>query len=778
MALILHLTDLHLGEGAEQQIGDNKTGIHVEMPKRDDIYKETLKKISKHLIDTNQKLDSVIISGDITKYNREDGFKMLDSVLNELGDKKPNNNKIIILPGNHDVTWGEENRDEKYKHFIKYIRGKGYITPYLDECEDPTNTLKCDILNIDDYNIQIVPINTSNYCGTSRSLKSVNSSEETKIKNAVLSVEKGRAFWEELEKIRLHDISRVSKKQFIHLQKIIEEKTTKKEGLLRIAVTHHHIAPVSTYEEFKTFESVTNVGDLSNFLREYNFSAILHGHKHKQSVHWKLLPDYSKTFNDYEDEKPILIVSGATLPENTHDKDDIIRLIKINNNNQSQTIEIIPIGGADVSGGYRPATSKVYTVNSNPLNTSTTKATTLVDLNESTNSTSNDLPKVKNLSTTDNTNNFIITISGNDVDETYDKVLEHFKKQDDNKLISHVICELKNAPDLYTLPSSYDFGKDDANKMKERVQEWVDWWGQPKTNLEGYKYTHGQRVFSYKHIDQIIDRVVPILSNNIDKDKPTSRGCVSLYNPEEDNLTNENVEFPHFMSMQFIINTRNNQKYLDCIAYFRKQEMRYWWPINIAEITNFLNIITEKVNTKRKDKILKSGSITTISALAYTGKKHAIPAFAIPKIDILYDEYRSSYSTDSTDLKKNHLWKLIYSLFHQVPNSIVFRNEWNSILDELVPRELRDQNAVSIAVSGIEYTINQIGLYSEFQPYENIFKFKRELELLLESNKSYIEKTKEANERDYIKWRKKCSDSVHELKKHLNNIFNNLEPKV
>jgi hypothetical protein len=66
---------------------------------------------------------------------------------------------------------------------------------------------------------------------------------------------------------------------------------------------------------------------------------------------------------------------------------------------------------------------------------------------------------------------------------------------------------------------------------------------------------------------------------------------------------------------------------LDLTAYFRKQEMRYWWPINVAELAH---LQAEVVQSLANDK-LSAGSITTYTNVAvFSGK---VPKVNVPEID-------------------------------------------------------------------------------------------------------------------------------------------------
>src|ERR1700731_786002 len=106
MTSILHLSDLHLGPVRDEDIPDDYKSDIVPLAQRQSRFtmlKETLSQI--HAVLGNRPLDAVIVSGDITVQNDPRGFQMLKNVLDSLGDARPANDRIVIVPGNHDVKW-------------------------------------------------------------------------------------------------------------------------------------------------------------------------------------------------------------------------------------------------------------------------------------------------------------------------------------------------------------------------------------------------------------------------------------------------------------------------------------------------------------------------------------------------------------------------------------------------------------------------------------------------------------------------------------------------
>jgi hypothetical protein len=71
VALILHLTDLHLGNAADDSLGDYKSEFAPigERVTRQKVLHSTLTALTRHLGEAGEQLDAVVISGDISYAN-------------------------------------------------------------------------------------------------------------------------------------------------------------------------------------------------------------------------------------------------------------------------------------------------------------------------------------------------------------------------------------------------------------------------------------------------------------------------------------------------------------------------------------------------------------------------------------------------------------------------------------------------------------------------------------------------------------------------------------
>jgi predicted MPP superfamily phosphohydrolase len=175
MSLILHLSDLHLGSPSGWQLdyedkvgagsGAGNTGVsHL---------RRTLNALGTSLAERGRELDALVLTGDLTKGNKADGYAELEPVLDELGPSRPRPERIVILPGNHDVDRDVQPGDpHKMRRFLGAVRPQ-YHSPLIKGIDYDDTTLALDpgkyaepqpIVDLGDA--AIVAISSADYCGT------------------------------------------------------------------------------------------------------------------------------------------------------------------------------------------------------------------------------------------------------------------------------------------------------------------------------------------------------------------------------------------------------------------------------------------------------------------------------------------------------------------------------------------------------------------------------------------------------------------------------------
>src|SRR5690348_16655510 len=129
--MILHLSDIHLGAKSPDDVADEYKAEFVpveERTHRHQLLKWTMEALPEALA-LSGPLDAIVVSGDITVGYDEAGFEQFEGLLAQLGDLRPTNNRVVVVPGNHDVAWRTpSSSEERYELFLKYVRAAGYAT--------------------------------------------------------------------------------------------------------------------------------------------------------------------------------------------------------------------------------------------------------------------------------------------------------------------------------------------------------------------------------------------------------------------------------------------------------------------------------------------------------------------------------------------------------------------------------------------------------------------------------------------------------------------------
>src|SRR5689334_3656582 len=109
MTLILHLSDLHLAAAsASQAIGDYKGGLVApgDYLTIQQTLGLTLERVRERLIKSKRVLDAIVVTGDIADKGSKEGFDTFLDLLKVLDEVAPAKDRIVVVPGNHDVRAG------------------------------------------------------------------------------------------------------------------------------------------------------------------------------------------------------------------------------------------------------------------------------------------------------------------------------------------------------------------------------------------------------------------------------------------------------------------------------------------------------------------------------------------------------------------------------------------------------------------------------------------------------------------------------------------------
>lgn len=750
MSLILHLTDLHLGK-LDPEMDDHKADVVPlnERETRQKTLRRTLGGLRDLLKNGNEKLDAVFVTGDISYQNDKSGFALLEEVLGELKDSLPSHGRIAVVPGNHDVKPETSSTSpERYADFKAYVRDRGFVTPFIEGIDAPTETVADALLEqhcvIDIENSWFaIPINSANYCHVVERIDPIPEDEWNNFSKAVSKLDPNvfdpKKVSKALRSLRVHDMARISVEQFEYLERLIaavETRISKQnrdpKSFTRIGLVHHHLLPVSTVEEAKKYESITNLGLFRQFLAFHRFDLLLHGHKHVGKVYWDFIP-LARTSPEASVHQ-MLVVSGGTLGGPSGATEEVCRLIRINANVNAREISVSKI--AAITPGI--SLSALGRENFSLWDRQSAAAAH---------------------------HSVLKRIVGTDLSATYDRVLAYFDTlPKDRSIAFNLVCQIDDPSTARQIPANYPpVTHLNAPSKQEWFEKLVDWWQLQRPTIgKTLHFTHGKRIRAFEAptginefgatdatIDQL-DNVIKLFGKRPD----STRGIVTLLSPITDPVHKQNRKFPSFCLVQFLIRkVANGNPKFDCIAFFRKQEMKYWWPINIAELSSLQRRVYDNIPKEGEQEGLELGSITTFSAMAKLGT--SAPQALVPAIDRALDESREA------------LWAMVYALFWQeMPDRERHLTEWKKVLSELLPEQNFNIDGVPVPISGLNYLIETTRKFAAHHASEEANNLVDAMENLRDCNQLYIDDiySESADANRHADWQQTAKKHVEKMR--------------
>jgi len=256
------------------------------------------------------------------------------------------------------------------------------------------------------------------------------------------------------------------------------------------------------------------------------------------------------------------------------------------------------------------------------------------------------------------------TLHGATTHDVYSRLCAHFE-QTGTDGARNVVCHIADSDAADTLPPDYPpTGRADAQIWFEEI---VGWWQQGRSVLvpDIIGFNHGERIYT-RWGDQVARA-----ARSLDTRGESSRSLITLISPKEtgryadDGRPLDTGTYPAFAMAEFMLAERNGHIYLDCTATFRKQEMRYWWPINVAEIAALQRAVIAEMETKPAP---GPGAIVTVSNIAIYGA--TLPRVAVLELDRLVED-------------PAEIWALAVAVVAPDTASERTRARWRHILDEL-----------------------------------------------------------------------------------------------
>lgn len=511
MTQILHLSDLHLGEPEQDQWLDQHKGKLAATDRRaeKDILLETVSALAESGELT--KVVAVVISGDLTNRARADGFDEFAALGEKLAGFVARGN-IVVVPGNHDVPQGHGPEDpQRYDEFRRVTRQLGFATPLLDGIDfDADGHLEDEARNyphlVQDERFVILPINSSHFCWGVEPLPE-------HVVETLLSSTDPADLTAATEEIRRHDVPRVSNAQMTAIGELLADLDSTEHpsapDRVNIGVIHHQLLPVSSREEFKAFESLTNLGAVREFLVSIGLHVVLHGHKHETALYWDYVADPQRL----EAPPDRVLVNAA--PGTFRPGLVVARILEIGDRKTAPDVRIDDVFAAERRAG--------------PIRRTLASRARLWDAPTA------DAP------------NQARVVRGESASQVYARVQSLFDGATLEHAIRYLVCEIADPGGADEIPFDYPVSGDRAT-----VQAWmtdlVDWWQLDEPQLgHGVAFNHGERI--YKRWGNQVQRAADLLSAAAPRDAATTRASILLLDPRTESSP-QLGEFPSFVSVQ------------------------------------------------------------------------------------------------------------------------------------------------------------------------------------------------------------------------------------
>jgi 3',5'-cyclic AMP phosphodiesterase CpdA len=712
MSLILHLSDLHLGSPSEWQLDHtDKFGLdRTAGANKIDHVRHALRALGENLEAQGRALDAIIVSGDLTNGNQPDGYQDFPALLDELGDCRPADDRIVVVPGNHDADWSVQPPDPaKFKRFLDAVRAK-HRTPLFAGLDYDDNghargtgsrKKARPILELADASI--VAISSADFSGVREERTETNwaalvASLHAGDDSDAATEERERAA-EELRSLRVHDMARVDKDQLSLLRELIKKSSlaspADEDPRVRIAVLHHPILVVSDREEIKPFENLVNLDEVRSFLFDNEFHVVMHGHKHASFLGWDwLLPpsdDLSKTPRR-------ALVLGA--PGDFRVGETVCRLL-----------EIGPDGDQPVPGAPRVRVIDVPGVRVSENQVLDMKVRPLALAQPFVGSADHETPWV---------------VRAQDADAAYQQLRDLPGKIDSPR---PVISVVENAASARHLPRNYPKPHDD-----EWLKDVVRWWQLPRPEAvraaAGSDFNHGERLYAGRDAIEAAARALP-----------SSKAIAILV--DRDEAGDPKREYPALTAIQLQARALKSGTAVDAVGIYRKQDLRLWWPVNMLELAEVQNkAVAAAQSNKALQKPIVAGRLIAITSLGIHDK--VLPQMAGTVLD------------RAIDLRPDWPHRLAYLAAKPLAAT---QDEWGEALADV---GTQDEDKVLVPSIGLDRLITALEMHRELGQVPHGFAKLLTTVVSLRADAAAAEKAlsdeSDSTERDY--WANKLQEDA------------------
>lgn len=686
MGLIVHLSDLHLGpKGADIFDDDDKANILSDDERRKirDSAEKHFKKLITKLQGQGRAIDAIVISGDVTVQGSAEGYEQLEPFLvAAFGGLLPSKDRIIVVPGNHDVSWYAPDASVRYENFKKYCVDVGYVTPPLEDIDlhkgTPWAATARHTYVHPDEGWAVIPINSAHWSGTRSFFKDPNdvsgktrlTADEVKdrLETKVGKDTQIRNLLSQVLRLGAYDIARVSTQQMEAVRTMAQHARTTiglDKAPLLLSAIHHQILPVNDREELKSFEAISNLGAVREMLRESGMNVLFHGHKHASQNYWDVQDAGTADGRASLDRHEMMIISGATIGGQPAQADEFANIIEITPGAMGHDVSVTTLGEFMKSA---PPNTRGSFFDGRRIS-------------------------------------FTNSEGANVEHQTFDEAYARLAREADahSGLTKNLVVRIADGTSFHGRPPA-DYPADAAGSDGE-VDAWFKdvarWWQLELDDPPQRIFTHGRRLKRYggQTGANQIKRMADILGKS--RYPTNGRAMAVIINPVTDLLPHDGgrpTAFPAFGLVQLHLSEVAGTLKLNAVGYFRKQEMRYWWPVNVAELHA---IMTEVAASLKKVEI---GSITTVAGVAVWEENRT--RVAVPYVDRQYlsgESGREQLMRAAADLCAGSRKGMPAASIQKI---------WGHFLADIVPAPSTSLENLPIAVEGVRFLASALNAQS------------------------------------------------------------------
>jgi 3',5'-cyclic AMP phosphodiesterase CpdA len=498
--------------------------------------------------------DLVVISGDIGWSGVEEDYSYAETFVNTLRTTWPNV-PLAIAPGNHDVNWKAEpgKHQQPYLEFLQRVYGSSFhdVYPFVSARPGDRN-----------YVVGIQNVETPT---TSATVVTVNSAARQETAGKPVYVDS--------------DV----------LGAIRDRLGAGSPSRLRIFVLHHHLLPFIEPNYGDTIDTlalpetdptiVANSAEIQKWLEKTGFHVVLHGHKHRPHGRRDTLWSSSSSSG-----RRLFIIGAGSAGVMKRERAGGEDPLSVNN--------ILALPSAEETWHVSVSVTRLSEDRSSITEEEEFRYRGAVGPRSG---------RVRHFHAEDTATCHRLIRD----DCPPDALLMNFISVVDSSEYVHPPTALRNGEPASEedVRQSYLTLHPEVNAVGTFDMSNIDDSPPPR---DAFRFEHGRRLFD--KVQAGPDALVRPFDRAIDSiGAGASHAYVGLYRPAIDAAKQPREPLPCLVGLQFV----PDGLFLDAVATFRKLELSFWWPVNMYEVAQLLQLAAKRDPEKRRPR-----RITFFAALA------------------------------------------------------------------------------------------------------------------------------------------------------------------